>query len=407
MSSMRPIARLLRDERGNIAMMFGLMIFVIFGGAGIAIDMQRSGTMRAAVAEATDAAALAAARYKSAHPGADDATLTMVARRVFDHDLGNSQTIDVASFSLSFDDASDTFVANVDAVMNTLIMGILGQKTIDVSATSEVSLGKPPLLEIALALDVTGSMNQNGKISAMRNAAKDLIETMFEADEADVKIGIVPFAQYASIGTDYNSASWLSNPGGAFKGCIGSRNYPYNTVDTDYDTQKTPGLVGAPCPDPLMPLSTDEAALLNKIDDLDANGWTYIPAGLNPAWQLLTPTEPFAEGLSFEALEEANGTKAIILMTDGENTRAPDYPTHNSASAVLANELTVEICVNIKKQPITVYMIAFDVSDTNIKDILEDCATSPSHYFDATDADALRDAFASIANSLRSISLSK
>ncbi len=157
----------------------------------------------------------------------------------------------------------------------------------------------------------------------------------------------------------------------------------------------------------MTPLSTDEAALTNKIDDLDANGWTYIPAGLHPAWQLLTPTAPFTEGLSFEDLAESKGTKAIVLMTDGENTRAPDYPTHNSMSQVLANEITGELCINIKQQNITIYTVAFDVTDPDIKDVLKKCATTTSHYFDAANADDLKAAFASIANSLRNISLSK
>ena len=70
-----------------------------------------------------------------------------------------------------------------------------------------------------------------------------------------MKIGIVPFAQYASIGTAYNAASWFSNPGGAFKGCVGSRDYPYNTLDSDYTAHKVPGLNGAPFPDALAPLA--------------------------------------------------------------------------------------------------------------------------------------------------------
>jgi len=270
-----------------------------------------------------------------------------------------------------------------------------------------VRLGDPPTLEVALALDVTGSMNQKGKISALKNAAKDLIKSLFEAEGSDVKIGIVPFAQYASIGTDYSTAPWLNYPGAAFKGCVGSRDYPYNTTDDDYSLYKIPGLNGAPCPDALTPLSTDEVALASKIDALDANGWTYIPAGLTPAWQLLSPEPPFSEGMSYAEIAAAGGVKAIVLMTDGENTRAPDYPTHNSASEVLANELTAELCVNIKKDEITIYTVAFDVSDPDVKSILEDCATSPSHYFDAADADELASAFASIASSLRNISLSK
>jgi hypothetical protein len=94
-------------------------------------------------------------------------------------------------------------------------------------------------------------------------------------------------------------------------------------------------------------------------------------------------------------------------MTDGDNTRAPDYPTHNSTSKVLANDLTRELCSNIKAEKITVYTVAFEVTDTTIKDILRDCATNPSLYFDAKNSKTLTAAFASIAASLRNISLSR
>jgi Flp pilus assembly protein TadG len=401
------ITRCIGDERGNVAMIFGVVLFIILGAAGIAIDVTRSSMKRTEIHEATDAGVLAAARYKAGRPNADDDELTAVARKVFDASIKDKAAITIDAFSVTFDDANDKFVLDVDATLDALFMGVFGQGQIDVDTVSEVRVSGPPTLEIALALDVTGSMNQKGKISAMKNAAKDLIDSLFEADGADVKIGLVPFAQYASIGTEYDAAPWLIYPGPAFKGCVGSRDYPYNTTDDDYSLYKIPGLTGAACPDALTPLSTDEEDLTSKVDEFDANGWTYIPAGLMPAWQLLSPEPPFSEGMSYAGIAEVGGVKAIVLMTDGENTRAPDYPTHNSVSEVLANELTAEICVNIKKDEITIYTVAFDVSDPDIKSILEDCATSPSHYFDAADADELSSAFASIASSLRNISLSK
>lgn len=398
----------LKDRRGNIAIMFGLLLFVVVGAAGIAIDLQRSSMIRSAVHEAADAGILAAARYKANHPNADNTELTDVARRVFDSAMRDGLSPTISSFAVTFDAAADTFALDVVGASKTLLMGVLGQDYSDVGTRSEVKLGKPALLEVAMALDVTGSMNQHGKISALRNSAKDLIESLFESDEADVKIGIVPFAQYVNLGASYAGESWLTfPPGPSWMGCVGSRDYPYNVEDDDYVTEQVPGLHGIACPDPLMPLSADEAALKSKIDDLDANGWTYIPSGLMWAWSLLTPNEPFTEGLSFAELQEGAGSKAIIVMTDGENTRAPDYPTHNSASEVLANDLTEELCVNIKEQDIIVYSIAFDVTDADIRAILEDCATSKSHYFDAKDAAALADAFEAIATSLRNISLSK
>ncbi len=408
MNSVRAMLRSFAgDISGNIAMMFGLMLFVILGAVGIAIDLQRSNLIRTEIREAADAGLLAAAKYKNGNPSATMSDLNAVARKVFDNGLKNKSVVDINQFSLSFDAAKETFSLDVDGTIKTLILGVLGQTNLDVGAVSEAKLGKAPLLEIAMALDVTGSMNQKSKISTMRDAARDLVATMFESVNADVKIGVVPFAQYVNIGTKYGSESWLSNPGGAWNGCVGSRDYPLNTKDADYSSQKVPGLLSVPCPDALMPLSADESALDTMIGKLNPNGFTYIPAGLVWAWRLLTPSDPFSEGVSFEKLKEERGTKALILMTDGENTKAPDYPTHASADQILANNITKEICANIKADEIIVYTIAFDVTDFVIKDILENCATSKGHYFDAANSQDLIDAFAAIAASLRSISLSK
>lgn len=402
-----PAHSFLQDRRGNIAMMFGLLLFVLLAAVGIAIDLQRANLIRAQVREASDAALLAATRYKAGHPNADVSELTSVARKIFDNAVKDTPALTIDDFVLIFDGGAETFSIDVVGTVDTLIMKVFDKDFVNLDTRSEAKLGKTPLLEVAMALDTTGSMNQKGKISAMRNAARDLVKILFDADGANVKIGVVPFAQYVNVGPANGTASWLNNPGVAWSGCVGSRSYPYNVNDLDFAGHKSPGLLGAPCPAKLMPLSTDETALDKMIGDLKPNGFTYIPSGLAWAWRLLTPNEPFTEGVSFATLDAERGTKALILMTDGENTRAPDYPTHNSGSQPLANQLTKELCVNVKADKIIVYTIAFDVTDAGIKDILQDCATTKAHYFDAASADDLIDAFASIATSLRSISLSK
>jgi Flp pilus assembly protein TadG len=408
---MTPLKKLaltyLQDRRGNIAMMFGLLFFVLLAAVGAAIDLQRTNLIRAQVHEASDAALLAAARYKAGHPNASVSDLTTVARKIFDNAVKDTPALTIDDFILTFDGGAETFSIDVVGTVDTLIMKVFDKDFVNLDTRSEAKLGKTPLLEVVMALDTTGSMNQKGKISTMRNAARDLVKTLFAADDANVKIGVVPFAQYVNVGPAYGAASWLNNPGVAWGGCVGSRSYPYNVNDLDFVGHKSPGLLGAPCPAKLMPLSTDDVALDKMIGALMPNGFTYIPAGLVWGWRLLTPNEPFAEGVSFATLEAERGTKALILMTDGENTRAPDYPTHNSGSQPLANDLTKELCVNIKADKIVVYTIAFDVTDLTIKDILQNCATTKSHYFDAASAKDLIDAFSSIATSLRNISLSK
>ena len=400
-------------------MMFGLLTFVILGAAGLAIDFQRSNLVRTEIAEASDAALIAAARYKAGHPRADSAELTGVARKVFDNGFTRKSAIRIEHFEIGFDSARGTFSLDVRGKMNALIMGVLGNRYIGVDTRSEARLGKPPLLEVALALDVTGSMKQNGKMTTLKTAANDLVDTLFEAPGAKVKFSVVPFAQYVNVGIANRNAAWLSGTGPGWVGCVGSRDYPLNVEDSNYLVNTAPGVImsvrdpahsvptAIQCPTALLPLTDDKNLILASINGLTPQGYTYIPSGLSWGWATLTPDVPFTEGLDFAALESENGTKALILMTDGDNTRAPTYPLHESTADALADQMTRELCVNIKNQKIVLYTIAFQITDPVIKGILENCATTRSHYYDAADSDGLIDAFASIGNSLRGISLSK
>lgn len=395
------------DERGNIAIMFGLIIFAILAAAGVAIDFLRIDKARTALAEAGDAALIAAARYKGANPGATDAKLTEIARKLFNAEMLNEPQVTVSGFDIVFNDASSSFRLSVDAELDLVIMGIFGNESYDLNTTAEAKLGKPPHIELAMALDVTGSMNSNGRLSALKSASNDLIDSLFNYQAATVKIGIVPFAQYVNVGADQAGAAWLNNPGGGWAGCVGSRPHPWNVRDDDYSSAKAAGLTGISCPPALLPLTDDKAKLLDMVEGLSAAGWTYIPSGIGWGWSLLTPEAPFTGAIAFDEMPKVNGVKALMVMTDGANTRAPDYPTHDNPSAPLANSLTSEICTNVKAQKIVVYTIAFEVTNTTIKDILRDCASGPANYFDAKGGKALTAAFDSIAASLRNISLSK
>lgn len=395
------------DKRGNIAIMFGAIIFAIIAASGAAIDFLRIDRARTALAEAGDAALIAAARYKGTHPTATDAQITDVARKLFASEVEKEQDIRIYDFDIVFNDAAQSFRLSIDADLDLLLLDVFGMKLHELDTTAEAKLGKPPYIELAMALDVTGSMNSNGKLSALKSASKDLVESLLNYETANAKIGIVPFAQYVNVGNDHGGAAWLENPGGAWKGCVGSRPYPWNIRDDGFSAVKAPGLNGASCPKALLPLTDNEDDLIEMIDELTASGWTYIAPGVGWAWSLLTPEQPFTEAIRFEDVKDVNGVKALMVMTDGENTRAPDYPTHGSADKSLANSITTEICENVKAQDIVIYSVAFDVSDATIKDILRGCATNSSYYFDAKDSEALSEAFASIAASLRNISLSK
>lgn len=411
--------RFLRDREGNIALVFGLIFLLLISAIGIAVDFMRLGDARTEVQQAADAALITAARYSSQHPSADETTLTAVGRKVFDHQMRGRASVNFKKFNIKSSAADTVFNLEIDGEMPSTILGAVGISSLNLDTDTEVKLGPPPYLEIAMALDTTGSMKNDNKIQTLKSAAGDLVDTLFDAPNARVKIAIAPFAQYVNVGIANKSEPWLTGVDTSWVGCVGSRDNPHTTLDSDYLVNKAPAIMqnahdpsfspGSPvnCPKPITPLSDKKSEVSSAINGLNPSGWTYIPAGLAWGWALLTPDPPFSEGIPFDQLTSVNGRKILILMTDGENTRAPTYPLHESADNLLADELTRDTCVNIKKQAISIYTIAFQITDPVIKGILKECASAEAQYFDATDSESLIEAFSDITNQLREISISK
>ena len=393
-------------------MLFGLAMFTILGFAGVALDYQRATAIKTDLQEASDAALLAAVKYKSSHPNVTDAEIKSRAKSLFQANLRNASSVSYSNFDLVFDPKTDQYTLKFDTKINTLLLHVVNFAEITPKVVSKAKLGKPPYLEVVMVLDNTGSMSSKGKLGDLKKSAKNLVKSLYLNPDADVKIGLVPFAQYANIGTGASGQTWLNAPakdsdGNSFKGCIGSRGYPANTTDKDYNVNPVPGVTGVACPAEILPLTDNKTKIESAIDNMKASGWTYIPAGLVWGWRVISAEAPYTEGVTSTVLRDKNGYKAIILMTDGENTRSPDYPTHNKSSVSDANKITQELCDAVKAEDIIVYTIAFAVSDTTIKTLLEDCGSTPSHYFDAKNSTELNDAFEAIAGTLRTISLTQ
>ena len=200
-------------------------------------------------------------------------------------------------------------------------------------------------------------------------------------------------------------------------GCMASRHVvPLDTVDEAYNTNPVPGVLrhwNTCRVTPITELTSTRQDVRNGITAMRARDNTYIPTGLMWGWRLLSPSIPFANPNPYDG----ENRKIIVLMTDGKNTVSPgtnwtfhdggNHHTHRRRNTRVANDKTIEICQNIKDESITVYTIAFEVSDAEIRTILSNCAGNGGRYFDATDGESLQDAFAEIADDLQSLRLSR
>ncbi|MEL7488712.1 MAG: VWA domain-containing protein, partial [Pseudomonadota bacterium] len=195
-----------------------------------------------------------------------------------------------------------------------------------------------------------------------------------------------------------------------WRGCVGSREPPYNVRDENYAARPVPGVLNIDCATEISALTASKSSVISAINAMAVQGsQTYIPGGLVWGHRVLSDLEPFSEGVPYSNIDDDGAVKALVLMTDGESTRSktPSEPFHWKTTRDDADLLTEQLCTEIKSANIQLYTIAFEVTDTATRNLLENCATSPDHYFNATDATALSQSFSTIAVSLTELSLTR
>ncbi len=174
----------------------------------------------------------------------------------------------------------------------------------------------------------------------------------------------------------------------------------------------------------LTPLTANYGQVESGINAMTASGNTVIPAGLAWGWRVISPSEPFTEGASYD---DDDYIKAIVLLTDGENNVGGGLGNHNGsqysaygyaqsghlgssngrqAESVL-NDKTEELCDNIKDAGVLLYTITFQLNNNSIKDLMKDCASSTSMYYDSPSNSELKTIFEEIAVGLSKLRISK
>ncbi len=384
-------------------MLLGLAAVPLLLAVGVATDMVRVNQVRTVLQGAVDTASLAGGTSKEK----TDAELQLVVEQYLEANHASEVLEYVSSIDQTMDMSKGTFTVSVDGKIPTTFMVLAGITEINVGAKSTVNVGSQAL-ELVMVLDNTGSMS-GSKIANLKTAATNLVN-IIEAEKSDystVKMGVVPFAEYVNIGTGNMSASWLDTSAttpATWAGCVGSRPDPYDLNNASAGGNY-PALDGVPCNTEVLPLTSNLSTVKTKIGAMVSTGATYIPTGLLWGWHVIDSSAPFTEASTTAQMTALNGRKAIVLMTDGENTISPTYPAHDGADTGKSNTSLKSICDNVKNDGVEIFTVSFMVPTTAIKNILEDCATTPQKYFDADNAAELNAAFNDIAQSLSAIRL--
>jgi Flp pilus assembly protein TadG len=199
------------NRGGNIVVTFALALAPTLALTGAAVDYSRANADRAAMQSALDSTSLAMAKDAASLSAADLQTKGLA---YFNAQFKKAGVSGVA-FNISYSSSASgpKVVATASASVKNMFMNLpgLGFVSIPIAAGSTVAWSNSRL-RVALALDNTGSMADSGKMTALKVAAKALIDQLKAAStvDGDVYVSIIPFAKDVNSGPSNYIANWLS-----------------------------------------------------------------------------------------------------------------------------------------------------------------------------------------------------
>ena len=193
-----------RDARGNVALLFAFSLIPLLIGVGVAMDYGQALIVRERMADAADAAALAIGSW----PGLTQDEAKVKAQQFFDANYPPSSLGTAGALDVQF--SGEDIVTTVSGQVPTTFMQLANVNAVDVGASATITK-KERNIELVLVLDTTGSMGSGGKLTAMKSAAKKMVDTLFDGKgtSTTLKIGVVPYAAAVNIGTDKLNSGWL------------------------------------------------------------------------------------------------------------------------------------------------------------------------------------------------------
>lgn len=160
----------------------------------------------------------------------------------------------------------------------------------------------------------------------------------------------------------------------------------------------------------VLPLTSDQDDLLAAVNTMTAHGNTLGNIGMAWGYRMISPEFPFREA---SAWDNNYWRKAVVLMTDGDNTRDTHYSAfwrnrQNQINVNDYNERLEETCQALKDRGVLVYTVTFTSGiNDDTKGYYRRCATTEDQYYDAPTQEELLAVFGEISRELSNIYISE
>lgn len=402
-------------------MTFGLATLPIVGAVGAAIDFSHANDVKAAMQAALDSTALMLSR-EAATVG-DTPALDKKAEKYFLALFTRPEAKNILVTASYNESGGSQVIVNGSAKVPTSIMGMIGYDTITVEGSSTAKWGSERL-RVALALDVTGSMASDGKMTALKDATKALLLQLkgAAATNDDVYVSIIPFNKDVNVGETNYKENWLNwteydnggdcqdysgwwkpqtkddckDKGGTWKkakhkdwnGCITDRDKSYDQkVDVPTNTSTTsPSKLWVAeqfddCPAQMQGLTYNWTTLNNVVDSLKPVGNTNQGIGLVWAWQSLVGGGPLTapsknSNYSYKDI--------IILMSDGMNTQNRFSSNQSEIDKRMydSGNNGAGTCANAKNANVIIYSVQVNTGGDPTSTVMKNCAGSKTKMYD-------------------------
>ncbi|WP_428527684.1 pilus assembly protein TadG-related protein [Roseibium sp.] len=469
---MTVIRLLVQDRQGSILPIFGLLVIFLVVIGGAAIDVSRAVNAREKLAYAIDASALSLA-VELAGREMNDADVKLHLENSFEANLKDSEwkTRAIENIAWTINQAEGWVEVRSSSRLEDYFLGRLmgygmdaiGPEKLNFGTTGRAAYGEQDM-EIALALDISGSMDRQD-MAELKKAATRLVSELIPEGTPDhstkVRIGIAPWtdsinAEKIPAILDSNDADYSYWPSRCISGRHTDHQFePYLRYGdgrsyymrgaeavhwVDYDPndwrENDPTNLGCPWSSPVTPITSDRDDLLKLIKGLRSGGGTSVHLGIDMAWRLLSPEWAEAFPARSRPRQYGGSVKIALLMTDGDSntaysmrsrnskctwpnyepcrldTREPEWywTYHGSFSYDSPTYARARrYCDILRQKDVIVWTVFFDNrvwSDAPEK-LMAYCAANGGEYIKVDDAARMTQAFTGIAKKIQNVYLAR
>lgn len=425
------LTRFVRDTRANIAIVFALSLSSLAAAVGGGMDYSRAASIGTELQAALDSGVLAAASLTQ-NRDPETVVRAYVEAAIGDHpDMIETLTLDVTS-QINFN--SREVNARASASMPTTLLGIVGINHLVVRREAR-AIEQVRDIEISLVLDISGSMG-GSKISALRSAAEEFVDVVLASNPERTSISVIPYNGGVRLPAHINEQIIDRNSRSAREraGCpeLGA-DWPISIALPDeglewlewQGEEQRDNISSSFCPEEneaSVFLRSDRSMLVSLIRRLDAGGSTGLDVATTWGARALDPVWRGRLGGSFSDrpadYDDEDTIKVLVVMTDGAAT--PQVRTRRSGggwwgrywsqyelySDWRARRNMGDACDAAEDNGVHIYTIAFQVSGSTNRNLMQNCASRPDNYFQVENMD-IASAFSAIAADINQLRLTQ